>query len=204
MPLDPSYANAIAGIESGGKYGILGPVTKSGDRAYGKYQVMGNNVGPWTEQYYGQKLSPQEFLSSPEAQDAVFQGVFGKYVEKYGPEGAAKAWFAGEKGMNNPNAKDVLGTSVQGYGQKFMQGLGQEPAPAPQPAPSGAPMGILPQAQAAAPSPQPAQGLLPSAPQSSPGLLGSQTQAPPELMDLASLLQSNFRPLRRGLSFRAG
>lgn len=121
-----SYADAISGIESGGRYGLLGPVTKSGDRAYGKYQVMGNNIPQWTAQYYGQPLTPQQFLSNPQAQDAVFQGEFGRLAGKYGPVGASKAWFAGERGMNNPNAKDMLGTTVDQYGKKFAAGLGPE------------------------------------------------------------------------------
>lgn len=204
MPLDPAYDAAISRIESGGRYDALGPVTKTGDRAYGRRQVMGANIGPWTEKYYGEKLSPEQFLNNPAAQDAVFQGEFGRLVEKYGPEGAAKAWFAGEKGMNNPNAKDILGTTVEAYGQKFMQGLGQPAAPqaAQQPA---QPMGILPPAQQAAPQ----QGLLASsAPQASPGLLGggASYDPPPDLADLASLLQPNFRPMapKRGLPlFRA-
>ncbi len=41
-----SYAKAIQAIESGGNYGALGPITRSGDRAYGAYQMMGNNIGP--------------------------------------------------------------------------------------------------------------------------------------------------------------
>lgn len=139
-----NFGNAIAGIESGGRYDALGPQTK-GDRAYGKYQVMGSNIGPWTEKFYGRRLTPDEFLASPEAQDAVFQGQFGGYVQKYGPEGAAKAWFAGEKGMKNPNAKDVLGTSVADYGAKFMGRLSPD-------AVMQQPMGILP--------PQPTQGIL--------------------------------------------
>ena len=118
------YADAIAGIESGGNYGILGPLTK-GDRAYGKYQVMGANIPQWTQEALGQSLTPDQFLNNPQAQDAVFAHRFGQYVDKYGLEGAARAWFAGEKGMNNPNAKDVLGTTVAGYGAKFMKGLGQ-------------------------------------------------------------------------------
>lgn len=220
MPLDPSYGNAIAGIESGGRYGILGPLTKNGDRAYGKYQVMGNNIGPWTEQHYGQRLSPQEYLANKDAQEAVFQGEFGKYVQKYGPEGAAKAWFAGERGMNNPNATDVLGTSVQGYGQKFMAGLGQQPpAQAAQPAAPdmadwyqpqvGQPMGILPPA---AQRPGPPLNILPPVAQSEPAALGSFTpsqtqnggllgnfnqQPPPDLVDLASLLKQQAP--KRGL-----
>jgi hypothetical protein len=123
-------ASAIASIESGGKYDLLGPVTKTGDRAYGKYQVMGANVPEWTKAHLGQSMTPEQFLASPEAQDAVFKGRFGQYAQKYGPEGAAKAWFAGEKGMNNPNAKDQLGTSVQSYADRFRKAYGGVPAQA--------------------------------------------------------------------------
>lgn len=121
----PGYGDAIAGIESGGKYNALGPVIpKTGDRAYGKYQIMGANVPAWTRAHLGQEMTPQAFLASPEAQDAVFKAQFGQYVNKYGPEGAARAWFAGEGGMNNPNARDVLGTSVADYSKKFTTALG--------------------------------------------------------------------------------
>jgi hypothetical protein len=120
----PDYGSVIASIESGGKYDILGPVTKTGDRAYGKYQIMGANIGPWSQEALGRKLTAQEFLADPQSQDAVFQHRFNQYVSKYGPEGASKAWFAGEKGMNNPNAKDQLGTTVEKYGRRFMSALG--------------------------------------------------------------------------------
>jgi hypothetical protein len=120
-------ASAIASIESGGKYDLLGPVTKTGDRAYGKYQVMGANVPEWTKAHLGQAMTPDQFLASPEAQDAVFKGQFGQYAQKYGPEGAAKAWFAGEKGMTNPNARDQLGTSVQSYADRFSKAYGAVP-----------------------------------------------------------------------------
>lgn len=120
-----AYSRASAAIESGGDYRKIGPVTK-GDRPYGKYQVMGANVRPWTREFLGRELSPTEFLNSPEAQEAVYRGKFGQYVQKYGPEGAARAWFAGEGGMNNPNARDVLGTSVADYSSKFTAGLPSE------------------------------------------------------------------------------
>lgn len=201
-----AYGSAISRIESGGKYDILGPVIpKTGDRAYGKYQVMGANVPQWTEQYLGRRMTPQEFLASPEAQDAVFQGRFGEYVQKYGPEGAARAWFAGEKGMDNPNAKDVLGTTVQGYGQKFMAGLGEQPA-MPQPTPQ------VPQAapqQGLMPPPAAPQGLAPQpAEPAQQGLLGGglspeQVQAfiaPPKPLQHLDIPMA--RP-RAGLSFRA-
>lgn len=118
--------NAIAGIESGGRYDAVGPAAnEKGQRAYGKYQIMDFNVGPWTQEVLGQAMTPQQFLANPQAQDAVFKAKFGQYAQKYGsPEAAARAWFAGEGGMNNPNARDVLGTTVQGYGNKFAQAYG--------------------------------------------------------------------------------
>lgn len=121
------YAGAISSIESSGNYKAVGPATRTGDRALGKYQVMSANVGPWSEEILGRRVTPQEFISSPEIQDKIFQGKFGKYAEKYGPEGAARAWFAGEGGMNDPNRKDVLGTTVAGYGAKFNKALGYAP-----------------------------------------------------------------------------
>jgi hypothetical protein len=118
---------AIAGIESGGRYDALGPViAKTGDRAYGKYQVMGENVGPWTQRWLGRRLTPEEFLANPQAQDQVFEGQFGEYTRKYGPEGAARAWFAGEKGMNNPAARDPLGTTVASYARQFRSAYQRE------------------------------------------------------------------------------
>ena len=124
IPSAPDYGRAISSIESGGNYKAIGPPTKTGDRALGKYQVMGNNIGPWSEEVLGRRVTPQEFIQSPEIQDKIFQGKFGQYTEKYGPEGAAKAWFAGEAGMNNPNAKDVLGTTVSSYAAKFNKAVG--------------------------------------------------------------------------------
>ena len=120
-----NYSKAIAGIESGGRYDLVGPQTSSGDRAYGKYQVMGNNVPEWTRAALGKAMTPQEFLADTAAQEAVFKHRFGSYVEKYGPVGAAKAWFAGEGGMKNPNASDLYGTTVQSYANKFLRNLGQ-------------------------------------------------------------------------------
>ena len=126
-----NFGSAIAGIESGGKYDAMGPVINrgalAGDRAYGKYQVMGSNIPKWTGEVLGQPMTPEQFVASPQAQDAVFQAKFGQLARKYGPEGAARAWFAGEGGMNNMGATDQLGTTVGGYGQKFAQAAGLGP-----------------------------------------------------------------------------
>lgn len=146
VPHGGNASTAIAGIESGGRYDAVGPRDpKSGEYPYGKYQVMGFNVGPWTEKYLGQRLTPQQFLASPEAQEKVFAGEFGRLEQKYGNR-AASAWFAGEKGMNNPNAKDVLGTTVAGYQSKFdaamptdMSARGRQSQPSFSPAPQTEP-----------------------------------------------------------------
>lgn len=129
-PID-TYSRAIAAMESSNNYSKVGPTTRTGDRAYGKYQVMGANVPEWTQAYYGKMLTVPEFMENKEAQEAVFKGRFGTYVDKYGPSGAARAWFAGERGMHDPNRRDILGTSVAGYERKFNNaiGAGGEPAP---------------------------------------------------------------------------
>jgi len=118
---DPRWGDAIASIESsGGNYGLLGPTTKSGDRAYGKYQVMGNNIADWTKNALGRALSPQEFLNDPDAQEAVFKQQFGNSVDKYGnPQDAASVWFSGRPMAQAGNASDILGTTVPGYVSKF-------------------------------------------------------------------------------------
>ena len=124
------WANAIASIESAGSgdYSAIGPVTAKGNRAYGRYQVMDFNIGPWTEKHLGRRLTPEEFLASKEAQDAVFAGEFGGNVEKYGnPQDAASVWFTGKPVATGGNRKDILGTTGSGYVNKFNEALGQTP-----------------------------------------------------------------------------
>lgn len=116
------YRNAITNIESGGRYDLLGPIANaSGDRAYGRYQVMGANIPSWTEQALGVRMTPEQFLASPAAQDAVFDHIFGGYVRQYGPEGAARAWFTGSP---TGTGTDVLGTTADRYVQMFNGGMG--------------------------------------------------------------------------------
>lgn len=90
------YANAIKSIESSGNYGALGPVTAKGDRAYGAYQVMGNNIPSWTKELLGYSISATDFLKSRSIQDAVFQQQFKKSIDKFGNfSDAASVWFTG-------------------------------------------------------------------------------------------------------------
>jgi hypothetical protein len=112
-------AMAIRSMESGssaGNYGAVGPVTASGDHAYGAYQVMGANVPAWTQQYYGTSLTSQQFLANKAAQDAVFQGQFGSYASQYGAAGASRAWFTGSP---TGTGADVNGTTGPAYQSQF-------------------------------------------------------------------------------------
>lgn len=116
---------ASANIESGGKYDALGPITRNGDRAYGKYQVMGNNIPSWTKEAFGKSMTPEEFLADPAAQEKVYEQQFGKNVAKYGNVAdAASVWFTGKPLAQAGNVSDVLGTTAPQYVSKFMAGYG--------------------------------------------------------------------------------
>lgn len=121
-----NYRDAIASIESAGSgdYSAVGPRHPKMGRAMGRYQVMESNIGPWGMEALGREVTPDEFLANPEIQDAIFDKQFGKYVEKYGPEGAAQAWFGGEGGVGKLDRKDSLGTSIGEYTDKFRNAMG--------------------------------------------------------------------------------
>ena len=121
-----TYRDAIASIESAGSgdYAAVGPRHPKMGRALGRYQIMESNIGPWSREALGREVTPDEFMADPKLQDAIFDKKFGSYVERFGPEGAARAWFGGPGGVGKTNRKDVLGTSIGGYGQKFMKALG--------------------------------------------------------------------------------
>lgn len=135
-PMRP-FRDAIASIESAGSgdYAAVGPTNPRLGRALGRYQIMEANIGPWSREVLGREVTPDEFLANPQLQDAIFDGKFGGYVDQFGPEGAAQAWFAGPGGVGKMDRQDVLGTSVADYTQKFSAALGGG-APA-TPAPTG-------------------------------------------------------------------
>lgn len=112
-----SYAAAIRKIESGsyaGNYGAIGPVTKNGDRAYGAYQVMGNNIGAWTKEVLGQSMSIRDFLADRSAQDRVFFTKFGQSLERYGNAAdAISVHFSGRPVSRAGNASDGYNTVPQ-------------------------------------------------------------------------------------------
>lgn len=122
---------AISRIESGsraGDYGRRGPETRYG-RALGRYQVLPTNVGPWTERWFGRRLTPDQFLASPEAQDAVFRGQFGSYMSRYGnPQDAASMWFTGQPYSVGRTRSDAIpgvhrGLTGEEYVRRFTAGF---------------------------------------------------------------------------------
>jgi hypothetical protein len=129
------YAPGITKAEgTGGDYSSLGKIVTNGgmydgDRAYGRYQVMGRNIPSWTKEILGTEMSPQEFLASPEAQDAVFKG---KFMQKTSdPKDAASMWFTGRPlaQAQAAGAHDQLGTTASAYVGNFQRGLGLGAAP---------------------------------------------------------------------------
>lgn len=119
---------AIAANESAGAknpYTILSgkPTVREGGRkdyAYGKYQVMGDNIPSWTKQALGYSMTPQQFLANPQAQEKVFEVIFGGYIDKYGSvEDAASVWFTGRPRAEGSNRRDAFGTTGKQYVDKF-------------------------------------------------------------------------------------
>ena len=121
-----AYRNAIASIESAGSgdYAAVGPTHPKMGRALGRYQVMEANIGPWSQEVLGRTVTPEEFMANPQLQDQIFDGKFKSYASKYGPEGAAQAWFGGPGGVGKIDRKDSLGTSIGEYGNKFSKAIG--------------------------------------------------------------------------------
>ena len=120
-----NYAEAIASIESkgSGDYGAVGKPTRTGDRAYGRYQVMGTNIPAWTYAALGQSLTPGQFLRDKDAQDKVFRHHFGSAVTEYGnTDDAASDWFTGKPAAEGANRSDGSITGAK-YVQKFNKAL---------------------------------------------------------------------------------
>ena len=124
------FVNAIASIESGGNYNARNP---SG--ALGKYQIMSGNIPSWSQGALGYRVTPQQFMASPEIQDKIGRYYLQQYYNKYGAAGAAVAWYAGEgtaqkwlkaSGGSNYNRTQAGGyPSINAYVQKLYARMGR-------------------------------------------------------------------------------
>lgn len=214
------YRDAIASIESAGSgdYAAVGPTHPKLGRALGRYQVMEANIGPWSREALGREVTPDAFLADPKLQDAIFDAKFGGYVKQFGsPEAAAQAWFGGPGGVGKTDRKDVLGTSIGQYGEKFNKALGGQPMAEPAPVqvasldpsagmssvpPEFASMGLTPEAWQrmnapdAQAAPQPAPAL--PAPRMVPDMPIAATQPPQQTAQAASPQDLSALPVTAG------
>lgn len=113
--------------ESGGDYQHVTTTRRkdgSSQQALGAYGIMDRNLGEWSQEVLGHRVSKEEFLNSPEIQDQIYRAKMGQYIRRYGVEGAGRAWLGGEGNINNPDQRDALGTSVGDYGKVFATKVG--------------------------------------------------------------------------------
>lgn len=83
-----AFIKAVSSNESGDQANIVNPDTG----AYGLFQIMPENWAPWSEEA---GLAGAD-ISDANAQRKVAAFKLGQYIDKYGVEGAAVAWYAGE------------------------------------------------------------------------------------------------------------
>jgi hypothetical protein len=76
----------------------------------GRYQIMPSNLPSWSREALGHSVSVQQFMSNPKIQDAIAQFKLRQYVNRYGFQGAAAAWYGGPGVAQNWSSK----TSTQG------------------------------------------------------------------------------------------
>jgi hypothetical protein len=121
-----AVAQAVKDIESsGGDYSVRGPlVTKGmykGERAMGAYQIMPGNLPQWSKAALGREVTEEEFMNSPEIQDAIFIDQMKKAKEKHGSiEDAVSVWFSGQPVNKAGNASDGYLTTPE-YVSKFQR-----------------------------------------------------------------------------------
>lgn len=118
-----SFMNAISTQESGGNYGAVGVPTKYGT-ALGRYQVLDSNIagpGGWDMEALGREITAQEYLRTPKLQDQIARAKLKDYFQTYGPEGAAKAWYAGPGNADSHSTSPQYGgPSIQGYANSVL------------------------------------------------------------------------------------
>lgn len=89
-----SFMRAISGQESGGSYSVR----NKDSGAMGKYQIMPGNIQGnrgWDYEALGRNITTQQFMASPQLQEQIARYKLQSYYNKYGPAGAAVAWYAG-------------------------------------------------------------------------------------------------------------
>ena len=122
-------AQAIRQVESGGNYDSnpinLTSTNSKGQTGHplGAYGIMTYNLAPWLVKAGMPAMSEDAFIKDHDAQDKLFQAVYGPDMKLHGASGAAMNWLG-------PSGKDSLGTDRAAYAAKFNKALGDKtPAP---------------------------------------------------------------------------
>lgn len=120
------FVNAITGQESGGNYGAR----NSSSGAMGRYQIMPSNLGGkhsgWDYEALGRDISPQQFMGNPKLQDAIARYKLQQYYKKWGPRGAAIAWYAGPGAVGRVGGNKSQGAypTINQYANAILKRMG--------------------------------------------------------------------------------
>lgn len=114
-----AFMQAIAEQESGGSYTAHNP-----GGAYGKYQIMPSNWGPWAERAGLGRNAPR----TPENQEIVARHVMSEYYQRFGNwRDVAIAWFAGPGAVHAAGAENRSdgNMTVRSYADKALQRMAE-------------------------------------------------------------------------------
>ncbi len=120
------FINAITGQESGGNYGAQ----NSSSGAMGRYQIMPGNLGGkhsgWDYEALGRDVTPQQFMGNPKLQDAIARYKLQQYYKKWGPRGAAIAWYAGPGAVGRVGGNKSQGAypTINQYANAILKRMG--------------------------------------------------------------------------------
>lgn len=113
----------LSGEKTIAQYNAMSQAEKN-NTAYGKYQVMGFNIPKWTKEAFDVAMSIDEFINSPEKQEALARYQAEQSYAKYGNwDDVASVWFSGKPASGNTRS-DKFGTSVPTYITKYRNNMG--------------------------------------------------------------------------------
>lgn len=119
FPEAARIANALGMIESSGNYNAVGPTVK-GKNAYGKYQIMEQNIPSWSKEALGSSISLQQFRSDKSLQDRIALYKIEAYRKQgYSPQDIASMWLSGKPLSGNQRKDLATGVSVPEYVERF-------------------------------------------------------------------------------------
>ena len=125
------FLQALAHVESGGRYGARNPHTG----AYGKYQVLPSTWRSWARAYLGSSRA----RPTPENQERVVRAVVTSAYWKFGRWEVVAYWWLNGRAQRNTARWDRYSRRYVGKVMSAFQRYGGVPASAPPPAPTPTP-----------------------------------------------------------------